>query len=202
VKVLERFLSSVNTKLLVERALRERNLSIEAFGAGDLHKIGGALRRGVHLFVNSDKRREALQEIASLCGSDSVMPEPISTAVISEDDIVTACNYARKVCDSAGANSFAAHKAMTIVSELARNMVLYAGGGKIELSFVRVPSKRVVARAIDKGPGIGNLSEIFSGRYRSKTGLGAGLLGTKRLADRFDISTGPAGTVVVAEIAL
>jgi serine/threonine-protein kinase RsbT len=42
----------------------------------------------------------------------------------------------------------------------------------------------------------------MSGRYKSKTGLGRGLLGTKRLADRFEISTGKHGTRVVVEVAV
>jgi serine/threonine-protein kinase RsbT len=202
IKVLERYLSTVNAKLLLERTLRERNLTLETFTAADLRKVGGALRRGIQLFVNDDRRTQALQEVAALCGSDSLMPEPTSTAVVSEGDIVTACNHARQVCDTAGATSFAMHKVMTIVSELGRNMISYAGGGRIELTVVRAPTKRIVARAIDTGPGIGNLQEILSGKYRSKTGLGKGLIGTKRLADRFDISTGAAGTVVVVEIVL
>jgi serine/threonine-protein kinase RsbT len=40
----------------------------------------------------------------------------------------------------------------------------------------------------------------MSGRYRSKTGLGRGLLGTKRLADNFDIATGATGTRIVVEV--
>jgi serine/threonine-protein kinase RsbT len=202
VKVLERFLSSVNARLLLERALRERNLTMEGFAPGDLPKIGGALRRGVQLFVKEDKRQEALGEVGLLCGSDSIKPEPSSVAVDSEIDIGTACNQARRLCESLGAKSFALHKIMTIVSELGRNIVSYAGTGRIELEVVKVPTTRILIRAADNGPGIPNLQEILSGRYRSKTGLGKGLIGTKRLADRFDVSTGAAGTVVVAEILL
>jgi serine/threonine-protein kinase RsbT len=200
--VLERYLSSVNARLLLERALRERNLTLDGFLPGDLTKIGGALRRGVQLFVKDDRRREALEEIAALCGSESVVPEPGAVAIESEGDIVTACNQARRMCEGAGAKSFAMHKAMTIVSELGRNIVSYAGGGRIELSLSRAPTRRLAIRAVDEGPGIPNLREILAGSYRSKTGLGKGLIGTKRLADRFDISTGAAGTVVVAEVLL
>ena len=42
----------------------------------------------------------------------------------------------------------------------------------------------------------------MSGRYRSKTGLGRGLLGTKRLSDHFDVATGATGTLIVAEVLL
>ena len=43
---------------------------------------------------------------------------------------------------------------------------------------------------------------MLSGRYRSRTGLGKGLLGVKKLSTRFDLETGPSGTRVEAEIAL
>ncbi len=201
-KALERYLSTVNAKLLLERALRERKLTIEAFTATDLPKIGDPLRRGVHLFVNDNRREDALKEIAVLCGSDSLVSESCSTDVSSEADIVTARNHARQMADTVGTSSFTMHKLMTIVSELGRNIVSYAEVGKIELTLVKKPTNRMVIRAIDTGPGISNLSEILAGRYRSKTGLGKGLSGTKRLCDRFDVSTGAAGTVVVAEILL
>jgi serine/threonine-protein kinase RsbT len=201
-KVLERYLSSVNARLLLERALGERGLTIEALMSADLPKIGGPLRRGVRLFVKDDRRQQALQDLALLCGSDSVAPGPSSIGLLSETDISTACNQARRICEDVGANSFAMHKVMTIVSELGRNIVTYAGSGEIELMFVKTPHRRIVVRAVDDGPGIPNVQEVLSGRYRSKTGLGKGLIGTKRLADRFDISTGAAGTTIIVEISL
>ena len=73
---------------------------------------------------------------------------------------------------------------------------------RLEIVPVNSGKKRIVVRAIDRGPGIPNLEEVLSGRYRSKTGLGRGLLGTKRLADRFDITSTISGTHVVAEIAV
>ena len=50
------------------------------------------------------------------------------------------------------------------------------------------------------GPGITNLDEILAGRYRSRSGLGLGILGTKRLADRFSIDSKPTGTHVEVEV--
>jgi serine/threonine-protein kinase RsbT len=81
-------------------------------------------------------------------------------------------------------------------------MVLYAGGGIVEISSTNGQSKRVIVTGSDHGPGIPNLNEIMSGRYKSRTGLGRGLIGTKRLADRFDVSTGQDGTRVIAEVAV
>ena len=45
-----------------------------------------------------------------------------------------------------------------------------------------------------------DLERVLSGTYRSKTGMGLGLLGVKRLADRFDVRTGPNGTQVEFEV--
>jgi serine/threonine-protein kinase RsbT len=48
----------------------------------------------------------------------------------------------------------------------------------------------------DTGRGIERLDEILSGRYRSKTGMGAGLRGAKTMADVFEIDTSAAGTTI------
>ncbi len=47
----------------------------------------------------------------------------------------------------------------------------------------------LTARISDAGPGIANVDDIFSGQYRSATGMGLGLVGARRLMDRFDIET-------------
>ena len=55
---------------------------------------------------------------------------------------------------------------------------------------------------MDGGPGILNLEEIMAGRYKSKTGMGRGLMGVKRLAERFKINPGPPGTRIEVEVDL
>jgi serine/threonine-protein kinase RsbT len=57
---------------------------------------------------------------------------------------------------------------------------------------------RMYAR--DRGRGIRNLEQILRGEYQSKTGLGKGLLGVKRLAQRFDVKTGAQGTEIRVEV--
>jgi serine/threonine-protein kinase RsbT len=83
----------------------------------------------------------------------------------------------------------------TAVSELARNIVLYAGTGQVEVRPTSPPGLEVVAR--DNGPGIANLARIMGGDYRSRHGMGLGLRGVKKLAERFDVQTAPGrGTTV------
>jgi serine/threonine-protein kinase RsbT len=87
---------------------------------------------------------------------------------------------------------------MTAVSELARNIVQYARSGQIVLSpRSSPPGIEIVAR--DAGPGIADLDAIMDGRYRSKLGMGLGLRGVKKLAERFDVHTASGrGTTVSA----
>jgi serine/threonine-protein kinase RsbT len=78
----------------------------------------------------------------------------------------------------------------TVISELARNIYMYAAEGEMKLTITEDHRRvRVDVLAVDKGPGIADLSTILSGTYQSKTGLGKGLLGAKRIFDDFIIDT-------------
>lgn len=200
--LLKRYISSVNANAVVSRALRENNLSSTNPSRSDIRRCRTSLRKGIELFVPTALREQALHELERLCGRDSNRPDPCSFTVESEADIAKARAFARRVCEEAGASPFAMQKVTTIVSELTRNIVQYAQRGTIDLVPSSGASKRIVIRAVDRGPGIANIDLVLSGHYESKTGLGRGLSGTKRLADRFDISTGSAGTNVVVEVAL
>ncbi|MEZ4297624.1 MAG: hypothetical protein R3B70_21870 [Polyangiaceae bacterium] len=120
----------------------------------------------------------------------------------SEHDIPLARQVAREICEHLGTRALTQQRLLTIVSELGRNMVLYAGGGRMTLRPPTAKSRRIVVVAVDQGGGIPNLQEIMAGKYKSRSGLGLGLLGTKRLADSFHIETGRSGTTVVVEVIL
>ena len=81
-------------------------------------------------------------------------------------------------------------KVSTAVSELARNVYRYAGGGTLRIEALRGPKPAIVIHSEDNGPGIPNLQQILAGQYTSKTGMGLGILGCKRLMDEFEISSG------------
>jgi serine/threonine-protein kinase RsbT len=202
IDLLKRYISVVNARALVLRALRENGLSSATVTRAELRKCSATLRRGVELFVAPDSREAALRDVALFCGSDSLKPDACSLQVNSEADVSRVRSEARRICERAGATAFVMQKVTTIASELARNIVLYAQRGIIEIVPVRERARKIIIRALDQGPGISNLDHVLSGRYQSKTGLGRGLLGSKRLADRFDISTGSAGTHVTIEVAL
>ena len=122
--------------------------------------------------------------------------------VLAERDVARARMAVRELCQKLGARPLALQKIATVVSELARNMVLYAGGGKLVVGSVGTDKKCVFIRAIDEGSGILELEAILAGRKDSRNGRGLGLVGAKRLADGFRIHTGPTGTWIEVEVNL
>jgi serine/threonine-protein kinase RsbT len=200
IELLNRHMSGVNARALVGRALRENGLSGSNVTRQELAKSMGTLRRGVDLFVDQRVREAALREILLFCDNAEVAPEAFSMKIESEADVGTARSAARRICGVVGASLFCRQKVATIVSELTRNIVLYAQRGTLEI--VPHGKTKIVIRAVDQGPGIRNIDHVLSGKYQSKTGLGRGLLGSKQLADRFDISTGNAGTQIMIEVAI
>ena len=200
--ILERYMSRMNARGLIARAFQERGLSVASLKREDLVRCSPALRRGIELFVPPRLQPEALDRFKEFFRerSDS---SSCRVEVKRETDITTARAEARRLCENAGASAFSMQKVTTIVSELARNIVLYAKEGSVEVGFVNQQrNSHIVITAIDQGPGIPNLTHIMGGNYQSRTGLGKGLLGTKRLADRFTITTGTQGTSIIAEVTL
>src|SRR6202167_2848353 len=86
----------------------------------------------------------------------------------------------------------------TAASELARNAFRYASNGAVEFSVRPGKPQLFVISVTDSGPGIANLPDILDGKYVSRTGLGKGIIGTKRLMDHFGIDSSPSGTQVQA----
>jgi serine/threonine-protein kinase RsbT len=115
--------------------------------------------------------------------------------ITSESDLNHARMVARETCKLVAIRGYDAQKVVTTVSELARNIARYAKTGRVRFR-VDTSDELIVIIAEDDGPGISNLDEILSGNYRSRTGLGRGLLGSRDLSDSFDIQTSPTGTIV------
>lgn len=115
-----------------------------------------------------------------------------------EHDVVLARQRARQI---AGLLRFDAQdqvRIATAISELARNAFQYATGGRVEFEVARCATGRqaLVVRVTDAGPGIADLTAVLSGAYDSPTGMGVGLVGARRMADAFDITSSPQGTRV------
>ncbi len=115
----------------------------------------------------------------------------ISVEVRREQDVVTARARARQVAEILGFANQDQVRIGTAVSELARNAFRYAGGGRVEFALDPDDKPALVIRVRDQGPGIADLARILDGQYESRTGMGIGLTGTRRLMDRFTIDSAP-----------
>jgi signal transduction histidine kinase/CheY-like chemotaxis protein len=125
------------------------------------------------------------------------MPVPVfHLALRTERDVVQARQRAREVAAQLGLDNQDQIRMATAASEIARNAFRYARNGKVEFAVGLEEPQYLEVTVSDTGPGIANLDEILDGRYKSTTGMGLGLLGTRRLMDRFEIDSKPAGTRV------
>jgi signal transduction histidine kinase/CheY-like chemotaxis protein len=124
---------------------------------------------------------------------------PIATMTIeTESDVVTVRQRGRRIAELLGFERQDQTRIATAVSEVARNAFVYAGGGRAEFLVEANESPQLfLVRIGDQGKGIANLQAILDGQYRSQSGMGLGLVGARRLMDRFDIASKPGeGTVV------
>jgi signal transduction histidine kinase/ActR/RegA family two-component response regulator len=112
--------------------------------------------------------------------------------------MVQARQRARQISSLLGFSQQDQTRVATAVSELARNAYQYARGCRVEFSVDLVSSPQMLwVQVSDTGPGIRDLEAILRGEYKSSTGMGLGLVGTKRLMDEFEIeSTARSGTTV------
>ncbi len=115
-----------------------------------------------------------------------------------ERHVVHARQRAREIAAHLGFEHREQIRLATAASELARNAFRYATNGTVEFLVKTATPQLFVIAVTDSGPGIPDLSEILDGRYVSQTGLGKGIIGTKRLMDHFQISSSAEGTRVEA----
>jgi serine/threonine-protein kinase RsbT len=162
----------------------------------DLACFVAALRTHARLFVRDAAALDRLLADAQLVRGDR---EPVNRDLImeTEEHLRAARLAARDMCDEMGASRLVQQRVATVVSELGRNIISYTPGGTIRIFSKSRDRLGVIAE--DRGRGITNLEEVLSGTYKSKTGLGRGLAGVKKLMDTFDIATGPKGTRIFAE---
>lgn len=90
-------------------------------------------------------------------------------------------------------------KMVTAASEIARNTVIYGGGGWAEIEVMQQGGRKGVRVVFeDEGPGIANIDKALEDGYTTGSGLGLGLGGAKRLVSEFEIRSAPgAGTRIM-----
>ncbi|KOY80469.1 anti-sigma regulatory factor [Lysinibacillus macroides] len=129
------------------------------------------------------------------------MASKSSVEIITEWDIVAARQLGRNEAKALGFGTVDQARITTAISELARNIYLYANIGRIEIERVDTETeKKIVVTATDQGPGIHDIRKVMEEGYSTSGGVGAGLPGVKRLMDSLEVqSVIGEGTTIRAE---
>ena len=207
-------ISSITQRSIFNRLGGLATTPVNQLSGSDRATIMAELENSVRLFARSN----SAQIIAAI--SKALIPEgggaagtsgatasapalaaPKKLPIEQEKDIATARLEAWSEAVRIGLSKFASVKVATAVSELARNIVFYAGKGTVELRSLKddrgVVGLQIIAT--DQGPGIppAKLEEIWAGTYKSQRGMGKGLVAVKKLVDVFNLDTRPGvGTTV------
>jgi serine/threonine-protein kinase RsbT len=107
--------------------------------------------------------------------------------VRGSEDVVVVRQLVREWAVSVGFSLVEQTKVVTAASELARNTVVYGGGGTVELQELNGPRRGLRLVFADRGPGIADIDVVLKDGFTTGGGLGLGLGGAKRLSDEFEI---------------
>jgi serine/threonine-protein kinase RsbT len=128
------------------------------------------------------------------------MPSQAEVVTIRSDlDIVTARSIARDIAKAQGFGGVDQARIATAVSELARNIFLYADSGQVSARAIEDRGRKgIEIECKDQGAGISDIDQVMRDGYTTSRGMGMGLPGAKRLMDEFDIqSSVGVGTTIV-----
>jgi serine/threonine-protein kinase RsbT len=116
------------------------------------------------------------------------VPDELRVAIDTDEDIVEARKAGRRLAAELGFSSTELTLIATAISEVARNIRLYAGHGEVLVRLVNEDSREgVLVVAKDQGPGIPDLDLAMQDGYSTVNSFGLGLPGARRLMDDFKI---------------
>jgi len=105
-------------------------------------------------------------------------------------DVITARQKGRDLAMKAGFSGSDLTVIATAISEIARNIIVFAQRGEVTLSVVEKADKRgLLVIAEDHGPGIPDITQAMCDGFSTGKSLGLGLPGAKRLMDEFEIQS-------------
>jgi len=108
-------------------------------------------------------------------------------AISQSGDVVTARQQGRALAARLGFSSTDQTLIATAISEMARNILLYAKTGEIVLRPEQNGKRGITVIAHDAGPGIPDMARALQNGYSTSGSLGVGLPGTKRIMDEFEL---------------
>lgn len=121
--------------------------------------------------------------------------------ILTDMDIVAARQSGRKLATELGFSQTDTTLIATAISELTRNIILYASQGELVLRpLQRQDTKGIMVIARDRGPGIENVQQVMRMGFSTSGSLGLGLPGVSRLMDDFNIDSQPgSGTTITVQ---
>jgi serine/threonine-protein kinase RsbT len=219
VEALKQYFSAPIARALLTSTLRHARLDGAAIHRRAIPEVVTALERTLPMYIADAARRgECLGRLRKLVPREAdttvdkstprsagrlAVSKPTSGAstvlqIVTADDVANACEVGRDLARRVGFPHLQQTKIATAIAELARNILLYAVAGEVRIAAIDVPRPGVEVSATDEGPGIADLELVMSKSYRSRTGMGMGLKGSKRLMDIFEIESSTRGTTVLA----
>jgi serine/threonine-protein kinase RsbT len=121
-------------------------------------------------------------------------------SIKSDHDIIRARQKGRELAAEIGFSSTDSTLIATSISELSRNIILYAKRGEIDIRTLTEGERTgILVIATDNGPGIPDIRLALQDGYSTSHSLGLGLPGVKRLMDDFQIVSNGRGTTVTVK---
>jgi serine/threonine-protein kinase RsbT len=127
------------------------------------------------------------------------MDKPVELLLRKQEDVVAVRQAVRSEAVALGLSLVDQTKLVTAASELARNTVIYGGGGTARVEVIHDALRRGIRLTFeDHGPGIADVEQALRDGFTTGNGLGLGLGGARRLVNEFSIQSAPgAGTRIV-----
>lgn len=186
-----KLLKALEASVTVPARLRQEILGCSPTNPEQVENLSASIVRHIALFAGAENVLPVLGKLDQATGRAlALVPKDERLPIDSEAGLVMARRAAINLAAKLGFGPVDRTKVATAVSELARNIVMYARPGELRLLISMSPRTSLTVEAIDNGPGIPNVDKILAGGFRSTTGLGMGLRGIRSIASEFSINSG------------
>jgi len=203
-EVLSRYFSPPLAATLLKITVRREHLRECELGTMEASLLADALERTLPSYLGeAEKRRSCVTELRRALASGEVGASHRDRGgfqscgdfpILREDDLHHLSQTLRGLLGETGFSALDQTKFLTAASELVRNILQYARTGHVAVSRSRRGANERAGLeliASDNGPGIADVSHVLSSQYRSKSGMGIGLKGARRLVDEFELESRP-----------
>ena len=183
---------------IMKNQMKKLNFDINECSRKSIEELVSSLETSAASFKTPAEIKNAFRKVHSMINELTISHQE-EISIFEEVDILTARLTGAKLASELGFGKNDGLKISTIITELAKNIILYAKPGKILIKPILGVKRGLEITAMDNGPGIENVNDILEKDNDSKRGLVEGLKGVRSLADYFiiDSKIGHGTTVTV-----